>query len=304
MTVHLRASVRHQMAAIQCRLAGAEAVGLVRSEFLIPDNDTVPDATFYTHAFGQICEAAAPLPVTIRLLDVAADKIPTWMPVLDSVGGALGLQGVRLYGIEPMKQVFQAQLNAIDGLSKDYDIRVLIPYLVRYEELNHFVNLIRQQLSKPIPIGAMAETPASVLDMPNWFELVDFVAIGCNDLMQCLFATDRDCPEVRDYLDPYAPVLWRFMQQIARAAGTHLEMIQLCGVLAQLPGILPLLLGLGYRAFSVEAVLLPHLQQIIHTTKVADAQQLAQKICAAKDSREVLHLLGLPAEHYQPFLAT
>ena len=303
-TVHLRASVRNAMAAKRCRQAGAEAVGLVRSEFLNPENGTVPDTAFYAHAFGSICEAAAPLPVTIRLLDVAADKIPAWMPALDSVGSALGLQGVRLYGIEPMKQVFHAQLLAIDSLSQQYDIRVLIPYLVRYEELNHFVNLIRQQLSKSVPLGAMAETPASVLDMANWFDLVDFVAIGCNDLMQCLFATDRDCPEVRDYLDPYAPVLWRFMQQIAGAAGTHLEQVQLCGVLAQLPGVLPLLLGLGYRAISVEAVLLPHLQQIISTTNVVDARQLVQKICAAKNSQEVLHLLGLPAHGYQPFLAS
>lgn len=303
-TVHLRASVRNALAAERCRLAGAEAVGLVRSEFLIPENGTVPDTAFYAHAFGQICEAAAPLPVTIRLLDVAADKIPAWMPALDSVGGALGLQGVRLYSIEPMKQVFQAQLLAIDNLSQQYDIRILIPYLVCYEELNYFVDLIRQHLTRPVAVGAMAETPAGVLDIANWFDLVDFVAIGCNDLMQCLFATDRDCPEVRDYLDPYAPVLWRFMQQIARAAGTHLEQVQLCGVLAQLPGVLPLLLGLGYRAFSVESVLLPHLQQIISTTNVVEARQLVQKICAAKNSHEVLHLLGLPAQGYRPFLAS
>lgn len=301
-TVHLRASVRTAMAAKHCRQAGAEAVGLVRSEFLLPHNDSIPDVAFYTDAFGQICEAATPLPVTIRLLDLAADKIPAWMPALDSVGGALGLQGVRLYGIEPMKQVYQAQLSAINNLSQQYDIRVLIPYLVRYEELNHFVNLIRQHLANSIPLGAMAETPASVLDMPNWFDLVDFVAIGCNDLMQCLFAADRDRPELRAYLDPYAPLLWRFMYQIASAAGVHLEKVQLCGVLAQLPGVLPLLLGLGYRAFSVEAVLLPHLQAIISTTKVVEAQQLVQKIRAMKNSHEVLHLLGLPAQGYQPFL--
>lgn len=299
--VHLRTSVRNQEAAKQSRSEGAEAVGLVRSEFLNPDDGSVPDARFYIHTFGQICEAAAPLPVTIRLLDVAADKIPAWMPALDSVGGALGLQGVRLYGIEPMKHVYLAQLNAIQSLSHHYDISVLIPYLVRYEELQYWNDFIRQQLSKPIPIGAMAETPASALDLANWFDLVDFVAIGCNDLMQCLFAADRDRAELRDYLDPYAPLLWRFMQQIATAAEAQLERIQLCGVLAQLPGVLPILLGLGYRAFSVEATLIPYLRQTINTTTIADAQRLAQQVCAASESRQVLELLGLRNGSYQPF---
>ena len=302
MPVFLRASVRNQEAAQRSRLEGAESIGLVRSEYLTPDSGGVPDSAFYIRAFGQICEAAAPLPVTIRLLDVAADKIPAWMPALDSVGGALGLQGVRLYGIEPMKGVCQAQLMAINSLSDRYDIRVLIPYLVRHEELHYWLKFIRQQLSKPLPLGAMAETPASALDLANWFDLVDFVAIGCNDLMQCLFAADRDRGELRDYLDPYAPLLWRFMQQIAIAAEARLDGIQLCGVLAQLPGVLPILLGLGYRAFSVEAKLLPYMRKTITTTNVADAQRLAQQICAASKSREVLELLGLNAKDYQPFL--
>jgi phosphoenolpyruvate-protein kinase (PTS system EI component) len=300
--VHLRASVRKQDAAKRSRIEGAESIGLVRSEFLNPEDDSVPDSEFYTHAFGQICEAAAPLPVTIRLLDAAVDKIPAWMPAIDSAGGVLGLQGVRLYGIEPMKGVCQAQLTAINNLSDKYDIRVLIPYLVRHEELHYWVTFIRQQLSKPLPLGAMAETPASVLDLANWFDLVDFVAIGCNDLMQCLFAADRDRGELRDYMDPYAPVLWRFMQQIATAAEARLDRIQLCGVLAQLPGVLPILLGLGYRAFSVEAKLLPYLRQTITTTNTADARKLAQQICAAKESRQVLELLGLHDGSYQPFL--
>ena len=302
MPVLLRASVRNQEAAKRSRLEGAESIGLVRSEFLTPDGGGVPDSAFYTHAFGQICEAAAPLPVTIRLLDVAADKIPAWMPALDSVGGALGLQGVRLYGIEPMKSVYQAQLKAIDILSERFDIRILIPYLVRHEELGYWADNIRKKLSKPLSIGAMAETPASALDVANWFDVVDFVAIGCNDLMQCLFAADRDRAELRNYLDPYAPLLWRFMQQITTAAEAQIDRIQLCGVLAQLPGVLSILLGLGYRAFSVEAKLIPYLRQTITTTNIADAQQLAQQICAAKESRQVLELLGLPDRSYQPFL--
>ena len=201
-TVTLRASVRNQEVAHKALLAGAESIGLVRSEFLIPDDQQQPDSAFYIQAFRQICEAAEPLPVTIRLLDVAADKTPPWMPAHDGIGGALGLQGVRLFGFEPMKSVYLAQLDAINSLSDNYDIRILIPYLVRYEELVYWSKFIRAQLAKPLPLGAMVETPASALDLANWFDQVDFVAIGCNDLMQCLFAADRDRAELRDYLDP------------------------------------------------------------------------------------------------------
>jgi phosphoenolpyruvate-protein kinase (PTS system EI component) len=301
--ISLRASVRSQDAALKARLAGAKAIGLVRSEFLLPDDQRQPDSAFYTRIFREICEAAAPLPVTIRLLDVAADKIPTWMQGHEGVGGALGLQGVRLFGIEPMKSVCLAQLEAVNNLIDSYDIRILIPYLVRHEELMYWSKFIRGQLSKPLPLGAMVETPASALDLTNWFDQVDFVAIGCNDLMQCLFAADRDSAELRHYLDPYAPLLWRFMQQIAMAAETRLENIQLCGVLAQLPGVLPLLLGLGYRAFSVEAALIPYLRQIIATTRTNEARELVQQICSARESRDVLRILGLPFGGYQPFLS-
>ncbi len=300
--VILRASVRNQKAATLACRQGAESIGLLRSEFVTPDDGSVPDTAFYLRALGQICESASPLPVTIRLLDIAADKIPTWMPAIQGVGGALGLQGVRLYGTEPMKRIVQAQLKAINHLSDSYDIRIIIPYLVRYEELRHWVNFIRQQLTKPLPLGAMAETPASALDLAHWFDLVDFVAIGCNDLMQCLFAADRDRAELRHYLDPYAPPLWRFLQQIATNANAQLDRIQLCGVLAQLPGVLPILLGLGYRVFSVEAKLIPYLRQAISSSNTAEAKRLAQAVCAARESREVLQLLGLHHGSYQPYL--
>ena len=91
----------------------------------------------------------------------------------------------------------------------------------------------------------MTEVPAAILDMQHWFEVADFVSIGCNDLMQCLFAADRDIPELRNYLDPCAPALFRFLRQAATAAGENIDKVQLCGLLPQMPGVLPVLLGMG-----------------------------------------------------------
>ena len=300
--VLLRASVRTTPLARQAVVAGAAAIGLVRSEFLIPEADALPTEDFYLGAFTQLCQAAAPLAVTVRLLDLASDKLPGWIPEDPSVGGALGLQGVRLFAVETVSRVLQSQLAALDRLSGQFDLRLLIPYLVRLEELSYWIRYLRRRLSRPVPIGAMVETPAAALDLANWLEVADFAALGCNDLMQCLFAADRDRSELRGYLDPYAPVLYRLLRQVAEAARAELDRVQVCGVLPQLPGVLPILIGLGYRVFSVDVGLIPYLAEEVRSTRCADARRLAAAVCAARESRQVAGMLGLASNEWVPFL--
>jgi phosphoenolpyruvate-protein kinase (PTS system EI component) len=291
--IGLRASIRSARAAGLARLCGAESIGLVRSEFLVPADGGQPDAGFYLSAFREIAEAAGGLPVTLRLLDLAVDKQPGWLPALAELNTPLGGQGPRLFDLEPVRSVFYAQLEALDRLSHRFDLRLLIPYLGRREEVRHWVSRIRGHMENRVPIGAMVETPAGALDLSNWFDLVDFAAVGCNDLMQCLFAADRDRPELREHLDPYAPVLYRFLRSVAQSARAQLDRIQLCGILPQLQGVLPLLMGLGFRAFSVEPRLIPDLAQRVRDTTQAGAVDLVGRVCAARETREVRTLLGL-----------
>lgn len=300
--VNLCASVRQSSAASKAKSQGAKAIGLVRSEFLLPGNNVVPDEAFYARAFREICEAASPLPVTFRLLDVAGDKIPSWLPKLDTLCHTPGMQGVRLYNIDPVQHVVDAQLAALAGLSNDFSIRVLVPFLVRLEEYDYWQAFIRQRLPDDVPVGAMAETPAMVLDIGHLLEHADFVAIGCNDLMQNVYAADRDRSELRHYLDPYAPLLYRLFMQVAEQAGEHLNNIQLCGVLAQIQGVLPVLLGLGYRTFSVDALFIPHLVKILTKITRADCETLAMQVCGVKTTQEVLEILLLPTDRHQPFI--
>jgi phosphoenolpyruvate-protein kinase (PTS system EI component) len=298
MAVSLRVSARGLQAVQHAAAAGADGIGLLRSEFLVPDDGRMPDAAFYHARFRQLCTAAAGLPLTIRLFDVAASKRPPWL--LPGPAAVLGNQGVRLFATEPLRSIYHAQLEAIAGLAGEYDVRVLLPYVADLAELHYWRDDIRQQLPGTIAIGAMAETPAAALQLHEWLEVTEFVAIGCNDLMQCLFGADRDQPALSGYLDPYAPALYRFLQQVADTVQDRLEAVQLCGVLPQLPGILPLLLGTGFRAFSVEATLLPYLWQTIADTDAGDARRCAQQVCRASSSADVRQLLGL---HYGPLLA-
>ena len=299
--INLRASVRQPSAAKQAVELGAESIGLVRSEFLLPADDCVPNTAFYQQTIRDLCEAASPLSVTFRLLDIAADKIPAWFPQKHTQGQALGLQGVRLYTLEPIDEVIDAQLEALAGLSNEFSLRVLIPYIVRLEEYEHWLALIRQRLPAPVPVGTMAETPASVLDIRNLFNGADFVAIGCNDLMQALYAADRDKPELRFYLDPYAPFLYRLFRQIAEQSAKDLHNIQLCGVLAQIQGVLPVLVGLGYRAFSVDPPFIPYLANILTNTTQSECEKLAAQVCTAKTTQQVLEILQLPTDRHPPF---
>jgi phosphoenolpyruvate-protein kinase (PTS system EI component) len=293
--VALCASVADATGAARALRQGAAAIGLVRSEFIEPASGERPDAAFYLTVFRELCQAAYPLPVTVRLLDIAADKRPAWLAPVAGMQGALGLQGIRLYAVDAVREVVNAQLEAISRLAPEFELSLLLPYVVRVEEFGRWRTEIERGLPAPLAIGSMIETPAAALNIVEILAQADFVALGCNDLMQCLFAADRDIPEVAPLLDPYAPVLYRFLGQTIAAAGDAAERIQVCGLLAQLPGILPILLGMGYRRFSVEPVLIPWLAQTVSVTDTAEAASLAAAVCAAADSDTVRALLALPS---------
>lgn len=299
--VELRASITGEQGARDAHAVGATAVGMVRTEYLVPSHGRMPDQAFYEKAFNAICAAADPLPVTFRLLDISVDKKPTWLGEVSGMTGLLGMQGSRLFGTRPVSSLVSAQAAALANVSRDFPLRVLVPYVASPEEFRHWRNRLRAWLPDRIPIGPMAETPAAALAMPEWQRTADFVSIGCNDLMQCFFGADRDIPDVAGYLDPYAPTLLRFLDLVARAADDRgLERVQLCGLLMQMPGALPLLLGLGFRRFSMAPRLIPAMSRVLARTRLREAEQLAGTVLEAADSGSVRELLGMAPETRPP----
>lgn len=295
--IELRASVANVQAVRNALANGATSIGMVRSEFLFQDNGPPPDEAYYLSALERICREAAPLPVTVRTLDLAPDKHPPWLGELTGMSGPLGLRGSRLYPYEPVKSVFRAELKAVDRLASTYDIRLLLPYMTSPDELTPLIEIIRRHIKRPVPLGVMIETPAAALALPEWLQQVEFMVIGCNDLMQCLFAADRDIAEVSPLLDPYSPVLYRFLRQVADSADDELHRIQLGGLLSQVPGVLPLLIGMGYRNFSVEPLLTPCIANACAETDSIKAWALMDKACSASGPAEIRTLLGLPGDY-------
>jgi len=293
--VALLASIRDARGARLAQERGAAAVGLVRSEFLVPPGGEAPDTHFYTQAFEEVCRSASPLAVTFRLLDVAADKHPPWAATLPA-GTTLGLQGVRLYEHALVRPILGAQLEALTRICGRFALRTLVPYVTTVDEFVRWRARVAAALPGcEIPIGAMVETPGTALMIDELVRTADLVAIGTNDLMQCLFGADRDEPRVARYLDPYSPAVFRFLRATAERAGTAVARVQLCGLLSQLPGVLPVLLGLGYRLFSVDVAHVPYLAQVVSARSCADCRATADAVCAARSSREVADLLGVRA---------
>ena len=291
--VDMRASVRSAAAARLARDRGVAAIGLVRTEFLLPGEGVMPDRAFYAGAFEALLEAAHPLHITFRLLDLAVDKHPTWASALPDTG-PLGLHGSRLYRHPAVQAVVEAQLHALGPLSRRFSVDLLVPNVDAVEQFQHWRASITAALSNPdVSVGAMLETAGAALAVDGFLATADLVGFGLNDLMQSLFGADRDLPAVRAHLDPYAPALYRFLRLTAELAGPGVNRVQLCGILPQLPGVLPVLLGLGYRTFSVDVAHAPYLARTVAARSSAKDRGLADAVCAAASSHAVADLLGV-----------
>lgn len=291
--IELRSSITGVEGARQSRRFGAVGVGMVRSEYFMPPDGSRPDVDFFRASFRALCEAADGLPITLRLLDLAPDKVPDWLPEVAGMRGLLGLRGSRLYATEPVRSVFLAQAQAAGELSGEYPLRVMLPYLVQPAEYRRWRADIDTVAPRALGVGVMAETPAAALAVDEWLELADFASVGCNDLMQCLFGADREVPALAELLDPYSPVLFRFLREVARLADRRLGAVQLCGLLSRVPRILPVLLGLGFRAFTLEPHLIPLLAQTARRTDTDTARALAEAVCAETEADAVRTMLGL-----------
>lgn len=291
--VDIRASVRSAAAARAARERGMAAIGLVRTEFLLPEAGAIPDRDFYVDAFEALLAAAQPLPVTLRLLDLAPDKHPSWASALPP-SGPLGLHGSRLYRHPMVWAVVESQLQALGPLGRRHDVGLLVPNVDTVEQFQHWRASIDATLSPPhVSVGAMLETTGAALAVDKFLAAADLVGFGLNDLMQSLFGADRDLPAVRAQLDPYAPALYRFLHMTAELAGSGVKRVQLCGILPQLPGVLPVLLGLGYRTFSVDVAHAPYLARTAATRSATEDRTLAEAVCRAASGQAVADLLGV-----------
>ncbi len=264
--------------------AGAEGIGLFRSELPFMLYDRFPSEQEQMETYRQALAAVAPLPVTLRTLDVGGDKPLPYLPIVEA-NPALGWRGIRLTLDRP--EIFVTQLRAaLRANSELQNLRLLLPMVSGIDEVEQALDLIdraqQQLLDEGIaffrpPIGLMVEVPAAVYLAAELAQRVDFLSIGTNDLSQYLLAIDRGNAQVSSRLDPLHPAVLRALRQVVEAAVQAGKPVSVCGEMASDPGCALLLLGMGVNSLSVNAAALPRVKWAICSLTLAQLKSLAQQ---------------------------
>lgn len=275
--------------------AGAAGIGLFRTEFLfLGRGGRLPDEDEQFAAYRQVVQAMNGAPVTIRTVDIGADK------PLDGTGDqgqnpALGLRAIRWSLSEPA--VFLVQLRAILRAAVDGDVRLLIPMLAHAGQIRQTLDLLaraRAQLCErglavpTIPVGAMIEVPAAALTVPLFLRHFDFLSIGTNDLIQYTLAIDRADAALAALYDPLHPAVLALVADTIAAADAAGKPVTVCGEMAGDPELTRLLLGLGLRSFSMEPGQIPRVKQEILQVHAAKWADRAQRIIRSDDPSALL----------------
>ena len=272
--------------------AGALGVGLFRSEFLFMGRQgRLPDEEEQYQAYKKAVEGMQGLPVTIRTVDVGADK-----PLDDSLrddahlNPALGLRAIRWSLADPA--MFLTQLRAILRAAAHGQVQLLVPMLAHAREIRQTVAHIdhaRAMLDNrgvtygPIKLGAMIEIPAAALSLPLFLKHFDFLSIGTNDLIQYTLAIDRADESVAHLYDPLHPAVLRLVADTIAAGRAQGKEVAVCGEMAGDVGLTRLLLGLGLRSFSMHPAQILAVKQEVLRADTTKLTPWAQRILNSED---------------------
>jgi len=269
---------------------GAEGIGLFRSEMLFLDREAPPSEEEQYEAYRAVLEAAQGRPVVLRLLDVGGDKPLPYLPLAREANPFLGRRGVRWYAFHP--ELVRTQLHAAARASRHGDLRLMIPMVAEVEELRLVRAMLCEATPDPIPLGIMVEVPAAALNLAALCREAAFLCVGTNDLVQYLFAADRGDAQVARPSHDWHPATLRILARIALDAAQAGCPLSLCGEMAGRPGLLPLLVGLGYRSLSLAPALLAEARRTLAGLDSARCRALADRALGLGAAAEVEELLA------------
>ncbi len=279
--------------------SGAMGVGLFRSEFLFLNRDDLPDEDEQFEAYRQVVQAMAGRPVTIRTLDLGADKTINGEQ-FSGPNPALGLRAIRFCLAEP--QMFLTQLRAILRASHYGKVRLLVPMIAHAHEIDqvmHYVTVARDTLAqagipfdREVPLGGMIEVPGAALAVASFMKKLDFLSIGTNDLIQYTLAIDRTDDNVAHLYDPLHPAVLFLVAHTIRAANKAGVPVAVCGEMAGEVELTRLLLGLGLRQFSMHPAQLLAVKQQVLRSSIPEVEVLTQRILRSEEAERTRGLLA------------
>ena len=266
---------------------GAAGVGLYRTEFLFMNRDQPPDEQEQFVAYQQVAASVPGAPITIRTLDLGADKqVDGGRPGAPiSTNPALGLRAIRLCLKE--HSLFKPQVRAILRVSAKAAVRMMIPMLSTMHELVQVQQVIKDckhelevegiAFDAQMPVGAMIEVPAAAICADMFARQLDFLSIGTNDLIQYTIAIDRVDDEVNYLYDPLHPAVLRLILTTIRAGEKTGIPVAMCGEMAGDSRYTRLLLGLGLKEFSVHPNSLLEVKQVVKESHIGDLRKMAAR---------------------------
>jgi phosphocarrier protein FPr len=280
--------------------AGADGIGLLRTEFLFLAADHLPTEDEQETVYRAVAEGLGGRPLTLRTLDVGADKQLPYLHLERERDPSLGLRGIRLGLSRP--ELLLGQLRAALRVAADHPLRIMFPMVATVDEVRRArkaldearASLTAEGVAVPedFAVGIMVEVPSAALMVEAFVPHVDFFSLGTNDLAQYVLAADRGNAAVAALADALHPAVLRLIDRVARAAAGGGRSLAVCGEVAGDPLAIPVLLGLGVHELSMAATRIPAAKQAVRATDVAAARQLAAKALAAESAAEVRRLCG------------
>ncbi|AKH68485.1 phosphoenolpyruvate-protein phosphotransferase [Spongiibacter sp. IMCC21906] len=277
---------------------GAEGVGLYRTEIPFLLRERFPSEEEQRAIYREQLLAFAPLPVTMRTLDIGGDKSLPYFPI-EEENPFLGWRGIRVTLDHPEIFLVQvrAMLKASEGLN---NLRIMLPMISNVQEVDEALKLINRahnelleeglSISLP-PIGVMVEVPAAVQQSRQLARRVDFLSVGSNDLTQYLLAVDRNNTRVADLYHAFHPAVLHSLQSVVESAHLEGKPVGICGELAGDPGAVLLLMAMGYDMLSMNDSSLLKVKAVIRSARFADLPPLLEAAMAAESADEVKSLL-------------
>ncbi|TWI09459.1 phosphoenolpyruvate--protein phosphotransferase [Aerolutibacter ruishenii] len=294
--IQLQANAESREDVAEAHALGATGIGLYRTEFLFLQRHELPDEEEQFRAYRDVVLGMSGRPVTIRTLDLGADKADrTGLALRDEPNPALGLRGVRLSMART--GLLDTQLRAALRASGYGPLRILVPMVTSREEIAAVRTRIKllgrelrtqgYEIADYVPLGAMIEVPAAALALPGYIGKVDFLSIGTNDLVQYLLAADRNNEALVDLYTPLHPAVIRLLRDVIRLAHARGKSVAVCGEMAGDPAFTPLLLALGLTEFSLHPGTLLEVRRRIRECDLAGLKARAPSLMRARDRADI-----------------
>ncbi len=290
--------------------AGAEGIGLFRTEFLYLNRSEFPSEDEQYEQYLEVARLVKPHSVIIRTLDIGGDKFRSEDTTPQEVNPFLGFRAIRfcLANVD----IFEAQLRAILRASAEGNVKIMYPMISGVAEVVQANDILRQVMhdlkkdgipfDEQIQVGAMIEIPSAALTAEMIAPEVDFFSIGSNDLIQYTMAVDRVNEKVANLYEPTHPAILRLIRSVVEAAHNNEIWVGVCGEMAGEPLFAPLLLGMGIDELSAASSSLPRVKEVIRRLTLREAQELAAASLHANSGREVLAMLNALLQRVDPDL--